>query len=278
MPSQVPTPVAAALGIFPTVLDGVRRLPARAVHLPVLALSSALTGLDLARREYDDLAARGERLLARLGGTSFDRLEDAVEDRLEGTPLAGVYDAAEDALEDAGEAVQKAAVTATRAARSRTPRAVPDAAGGPGAAAGQPSRSAAEQPKGEPTPSAPGGEESRVGTAATADVVQTVEQVVEQTAAPEVDSHDELPLPDYDHMTLGSLRGRLRSLTVEQLVQLRDYEKAHANRLPVVTMLDNRIAKLATDQGATTSVARSGAPSAADAHLRAHPAQPRAGS
>jgi hypothetical protein len=57
--------------------------------------------------------------------------------------------------------------------------------------------------------------------------------------------HDDLPLPDYDHMTLGSLRGRLRSLDLEQLVQIRDYEKAHASRLPVVTMLDNRIAKLA---------------------------------
>ena len=58
--------------------------------------------------------------------------------------------------------------------------------------------------------------------------------------------HDELPLPDYDHMTLGSLRGRLRSLDVDQLVALRSYEKAHADRLPVVTMLDNRIAKLAS--------------------------------
>ena len=47
-------------------------------------------------------------------------------------------------------------------------------------------------------------------------------------------------------MTLGSLRGRLRSLSVDQLVQVRTYEKAHADRLPVVTMLDNRIAKLAT--------------------------------
>ena len=54
-------------------------------------------------------------------------------------------------------------------------------------------------------------------------------------------------------MTLGSLRGRLRSLSVEQLVQVRTYEKAHADRLPVVTMLDNRIAKLATDASATPS-------------------------
>jgi hypothetical protein len=62
--------------------------------------------------------------------------------------------------------------------------------------------------------------------------------------------HDDLPLADYDHMTLGSLRGRLRSLDLAQLVQVRDYEKAHADRLPVVTMLDNRIAKLAVTPAA----------------------------
>lgn len=55
---------------------------------------------------------------------------------------------------------------------------------------------------------------------------------------------DELPLPNYDHMTLGSLRGRLRSLDLVSLVQIRDYERAHANRPPIVSMLDNRILKL----------------------------------
>ena len=79
--------------------------------------------------------------------------------------------------------------------------------------------------------------------------VAAVERAVEQvrSAAP-ADSpeltRDELPLADYDHMTLGSLRGRMRSLSVEQLVEVRAYEKAHADRLPIMTMLDNRIAKL----------------------------------
>jgi hypothetical protein len=53
-------------------------------------------------------------------------------------------------------------------------------------------------------------------------------------------------------MTLGSLRGRLRSLSVEQLVSLRAYEKSKADRLPVITMLDNRIAKLAAGEGEPT--------------------------
>ena len=58
-------------------------------------------------------------------------------------------------------------------------------------------------------------------------------------------SHDQLPLEDYDHLTLGSLRARLPKLDAVALVQLRDYERAHANRLSVVTMLENRIAKVA---------------------------------
>ena len=105
MPSTVPTPLAAALGIVPTVLDGVRRLPGKAISLPIYALSSALTTIDRARRDYDELAERGERLIARLRGTSFDELEDRVEDALQGTPLAAPYDRLEDALEDAAENV-----------------------------------------------------------------------------------------------------------------------------------------------------------------------------
>ena len=89
----------------------------------------------------------------------------------------------------------------------------------------------------------------RHDTAATADVVALVEDVASAVDVAEP-SHDELPLPDYDHMTIGSLRGRLRSLTVDELVAVREYEKAHAHRLPVVTLLDNRIAKVSAEEPA----------------------------
>ena len=120
MPSPVPTPVAAALGLVPTVLGGVRRLPGKAVQLPVYAVSHALTTLGTARREYDALAERGERLLARLRGVSFDEVEDVVEDALQGTPLARPYDLVEDALEDAGETVTHLVRSSTSRARKAT--------------------------------------------------------------------------------------------------------------------------------------------------------------
>lgn len=75
---------------------------------------------------------------------------------------------------------------------------------------------------------------------------QVVEAIDEATPGATL-SHDELPLDDYDHMTLGSLRARLPRLDAVALVQLLDYERAHAHRLPVLTMLENRIAKLGKD-------------------------------
>jgi len=78
-------------------------------------------------------------------------------------------------------------------------------------------------------------------------VAAEVEQVVDQLAIPEPESRDELPIPDFDNITLGSLRARLRNLSVEQLVMLREWEQAHAHRLPVLTALDNRIAKVSAE-------------------------------
>jgi hypothetical protein len=212
-PKPLPTPVAAALGIVPTILDSARRLPGKAAQIPVLAVSTALTALETARKEYDELAGRGERLVGRLRGGSFDVLEDRVEDLVQGTPLATPYDVVEDVVDDT---VAKVTELLDRAA----------------------------------SPKSSVKKVQRVETAATPDVVTTVEAVAAAVDTPEVTAHDDLPLPDYDHMTLGSLRGRLRSLSVEELVRVRDYEKAHAHRLPVVTLLDNRIAKLAADAAA----------------------------
>ena len=251
MPSPVPTPVAAALGLVPTVLDGVRSLPGKAVQLPVYAVSHALTSIGTVRQGYDDLAERGERLIAKLRGTSFDELEDRFEDRLQGTPLARPYDKIEDGLEDAAETVTqlvRSGTTRAREAAAPVPKPAKKAAK---KAVEKPAQldldvPEAEAPKGEPTPPAPKVEPAKVETAASPEVVEKVEEV-SAVVGGEVVAHDELPLPDYDHLTLGSLRGRMRSLDLPQLIQIRDYEKAHANRLPIVTMLDNRIAKLATD-------------------------------
>jgi hypothetical protein len=51
-------------------------------------------------------------------------------------------------------------------------------------------------------------------------------------------------LPGYERMTIAQLRGRLRTLSREQVHELLEWESAHADRPPFVTMLSNRIATL----------------------------------
>ena len=52
------------------------------------------------------------------------------------------------------------------------------------------------------------------------------------------------PLPNYDELSVASLRARLRNLDVTQVRQLADYERAHAGRADVLGMFERRIAKL----------------------------------
>jgi hypothetical protein len=72
-------------------------------------------------------------------------------------------------------------------------------------------------------------------------------KVVPGDAAPAAPaaSTGELPLTNYDDLTIASLRARLRNLSADQLAQLVDYEKSHANRADVIQMFERRIAKLA---------------------------------
>jgi len=52
------------------------------------------------------------------------------------------------------------------------------------------------------------------------------------------------PLPNYDQLSVASLRARLRTMDVAQLRQLAEYESAHAGRPDVIAMFERRIAKL----------------------------------
>ena len=85
-------------------------------------------------------------------------------------------------------------------------------------------------------------------------VTEQVEKIADKLDVETPETRDELPIPDFDNISIGSLRARLRPLNVEQLVTLREWEQAHANRLNVITTLDNRIAKLGVaDTGTGTS-------------------------
>lgn len=107
------------------------------------------------------------------------------------------------------------------------------------------------------------GEPPRPGTRATAATAATVggsddARSSRPPARPEVGEIDEADvaraltpaeegvsasaLAGYDEMSLAQLRSRLRRFSLRQLVELLEYEHAHQDRPPFVTMLSNRIA------------------------------------
>jgi hypothetical protein len=123
--------------------------------------------------------------------------------------------------EDAPAAETPAAAESPAAAK---PAAKPPAAAKSPAAAKPPaaaeSAGAAESPAAEPP---------------------AAEPTVAEPGAPEQAA---LPVPNYDGLSLASLRARLRNLDQSQVRVLLDYEKAHAGRPDVLTMFERRIAKL----------------------------------
>ncbi|HEY2297231.1 MAG TPA: hypothetical protein VGH43_05855 [Jatrophihabitans sp.] len=60
----LPSPVRAALGLAATMLDEARRLPDRAIELPMQAVSQALALSLRAQQRYAALAARGDEIMA----------------------------------------------------------------------------------------------------------------------------------------------------------------------------------------------------------------------
>ena len=84
-------------------------------------------------------------------------------------------------------------------------------------------------------------------------------------------SHDELPLPDFDHLPLASLTQRVRTLDAPGVQALLDHESAHGNRLPVTEVLRARLAELAA--GAEPS---GGSPTGLAPEAGSSPAVPRA--
>jgi len=57
-------------------------------------------------------------------------------------------------------------------------------------------------------------------------------------------NRDELPLPDYDHLPLGTLPSRISGLDEQGVSALLEYETRHGNRLPVVQVLEQRLTAL----------------------------------
>jgi hypothetical protein len=247
-----------------SVAEEVRKGPRAALKLPLMAMT---TGAAVSQRVRQDLSTGVQLLRSRLNAddlqepfvSAFDRVTEDTRD---------LVDAASTVFFGNGHANGKSA-TATEEPRTEaapTPKRPRKSATGPraGRPAAKPRTTAPHQPA-PPAPSAAPAADQATSQAEQAGLVPPEAEVTPEVAAAAgaVLEHDDLPLPDFDHMTVGQLRGRLRTLDLVSLVQLRDYEEAHANRIQIVAMLNNRIAKVQasdTDSGSpqTTSSGTAG--------------------
>jgi hypothetical protein len=87
--------------------------------------------------------------------------------------------------------------------------------------------------------------------------------------------HDALPLPDYDHLPLGPLTHRIRTLDVEGVEILIEYERAHAQRQPVLTVLEERLAALQRGAVPSAGSPEAAQPESAEAPTGKTPASPQ---
>lgn len=52
----------------------------------------------------------------------------------------------------------------------------------------------------------------------------------------------DLPIPEYQHLTISQVKSRLNSLSKQDLKRIEDYERKHKNRKSLVEELDKRAA------------------------------------
>jgi hypothetical protein len=57
-------------------------------------------------------------------------------------------------------------------------------------------------------------------------------------------TRDALPIPDYDHLPVGSLASHVRSLDEEGVSALLSYERQHGARVPALQVLEARLDQL----------------------------------
>lgn len=202
-----PFAARVALGIAVTVVDEARRLPTTAISLPMTAVSEMLQTAMRFQQTVTELAIKGDQVLSLLGGRAEEQPAWATFD--DDAPAAADSTAADSVATDSGRYRDVAVTTSTSTGN----------------------RSAEEAPT--------------TGRFALYSTPPADVQPADHVVAPTLTAADSRPeiaeYLDYDTLTLAQLRARLRSLSVDDLTELLDYETASKNRAPYRTMLENRI-------------------------------------
>ncbi|MFC9980662.1 lipid droplet-associated protein [Gordonia sp. NPDC127522] len=223
---RAPYPARIAAGLIVTALEETRKLPALLITLPMTAISQTLQAGMRAQQNIAELAIKGDAALEML----FDRPDEQPEwARFDEDDAAGP------------DPVTPAAPAAT------TDTSVQDKK--PKAAATTPSPTTLDEEIEEASADADLAAPPRADAGRFALYSSTPDEVVaaevpgtEAVGSADGSGPEIVELIDYDTLTLAQLRARLRSVAIEDLIALVDYEKSHRDRAPFVTMLDNRIA------------------------------------
>ncbi|WP_168706297.1 lipid droplet-associated protein [Gordonia paraffinivorans] len=202
---RAPYPARIAAGLIVTAIEETRKLPSLLVTLPMTAISQTLQAGMRAQQNIAELAIKGDAALEML----FDKPTEQ--------PAWAVFDEDETPGPDAASTTP--AETEVDAEASDAELAAP-----PRADAGR----------------------FALYSSAPEEVVEKAEKKVTPAAPKPASSNGSAPeivvMIDYDSLTLAQLRARLRSVGVDDLTALVDYEKANRGRAPFITMLENRIA------------------------------------
>jgi hypothetical protein len=231
--------VFAGIGQILLTADKVRARAAEQVWTPDQAPERATAGLPADRRTPEPPRNGATRAGSAVAGHSAVREAPAAHGPLptKTTPTAKPAPAA--------KAPPAAAKTAPATKAPPTAKPAP-ATKAPAAAKTAPaSKALAARPAAKAPPAAKAARAAKTTPAAKAPRATKATKTVPapQEAKPQPATQAP-PLPGYDDLSIASLRARLRVLDAPAIQGMLAYEKAHARREPVITMLERRLAKL----------------------------------
>jgi hypothetical protein len=202
---SLPLPLRVAAGLAATAVEHARDLPAKIAGLPVTVASQALQLSMRLQQQVTELAIKGDEVLAGLRP-------------VEETPEWATFD--EDVDDNRYDAGQPSAFD--RVAEW------PDVSGN------------GHQPDDEPGPA------DAIATEAEPDPWTLEERAIAEETVHDRGQHPDGPagLANYPELSLPQLRARLRRFTLDELEELLEYERTHANRPSFVGMLTRRIASV----------------------------------
>ncbi|ASO18452.1 hypothetical protein FHR81_002859 [Actinoalloteichus hoggarensis] len=270
--TNLPLPVRLAAGLAVTAVEQARRLPEQLAGLPVTVVSQALSLSMRVQQQVTELAIKGDEALSGLQPpeenpewATFDEdlPGDDVADDVSAADRRSTASASEDGraggsgADDGDDADLGAAGPAEITLRDPVLGDAPAARGR--ASAGR--RSAERRPAAaEPTAAGPAADRGSAGgpRGTEADTRGQAVLASDDVEAPSGDSTparfvgavvpeedsahpSDAPVTGYDAFSLAQLRGRLRSLSPEQLRALLSYERAGRARPAYVRMLSNRL-------------------------------------